>query len=244
MYWLLGRHSRLALVSKFLLYKTVLKPIWTYEIPLWGTASTSNIEILQQFQNKVLWVLVNAPWYAPNWLIHSDLKVPTVREVITKLSVYYCGRLQANPNRLANILLEDEEKNRRLKIFKPSDLTTTFTQSTAIASYFSCLSSRLLVQSIYFSKLFLIYKRVFIHCNNSQHGFTVFTSLSNSYNVLITLLWVDCTDIGENKKTFTETENEEADEENLPDFFSPNKNNTCFVKIGILMGVAMYVIVF
>jgi hypothetical protein len=105
MYWLLGQHSRLALDSKFLLYKTVPKPIWTYEIPLWGTASTSHLEILQRFQNKVLWVLVNAPWYAPNWLIHSDLKVPTVREVITKLSVYYCGRLQAHPNRLANILL-------------------------------------------------------------------------------------------------------------------------------------------
>jgi hypothetical protein len=72
----------------------------------------------------------------------------------------------------------------------------------------------------------------------------VFTSLSHSYNALITLLWVDCTDTGENKKTFTEMENEEAHEENLSDFFSPNKNNTCLVKIGILMGVAMYVIVF
>jgi hypothetical protein len=28
------------------MYKTILKPIWTYGIQLWGTASTSNIEIL------------------------------------------------------------------------------------------------------------------------------------------------------------------------------------------------------
>jgi hypothetical protein len=35
MYWLLGLH----------IYKAILKPIWTYGIQLWGTVSTSNIEI-------------------------------------------------------------------------------------------------------------------------------------------------------------------------------------------------------
>jgi hypothetical protein len=44
MYWLLGRKSLLSLSNKILLYKTILKPIWTYEIQLWGTASTSNVE--------------------------------------------------------------------------------------------------------------------------------------------------------------------------------------------------------
>jgi hypothetical protein len=33
-------------------YKTILKPIWAYGIQLWGTASTSNIEILERFQSK------------------------------------------------------------------------------------------------------------------------------------------------------------------------------------------------
>jgi hypothetical protein len=44
-YWLLGRRSRLSISNKLLLYK----PIWTYGIELWGTASTSNIEILERF---------------------------------------------------------------------------------------------------------------------------------------------------------------------------------------------------
>jgi hypothetical protein len=70
---------------------------------------------------------VNAPWYVPNGLIHSYLNVPTAREVITKLSVHYCGRLQAHPKHLANILLEDKEENRRLKRFKQFELTTRFT---------------------------------------------------------------------------------------------------------------------
>jgi hypothetical protein len=44
MYWLLGHRSQLSLRNKLLLYKTILKPIWTYGIQLWGTASTSNID--------------------------------------------------------------------------------------------------------------------------------------------------------------------------------------------------------
>jgi hypothetical protein len=49
MYWLLGRRSRLSLSNKLLLYKSILKPIWIYGIRLWGTASASNIEILECF---------------------------------------------------------------------------------------------------------------------------------------------------------------------------------------------------
>jgi hypothetical protein len=47
MYWLLGRQFKLTTSSKLLAYKVVLKPIWTYGLQLWGTASTSNIEILE-----------------------------------------------------------------------------------------------------------------------------------------------------------------------------------------------------
>jgi hypothetical protein len=109
-----------------------LNNTWT---PLWGTATNFNIELLQRFQNKVLWVLVNAPWYALKVFIHSDLNVPTVREVITKLHVHCCGRLQAHPNHLANILLEDEEENWVLKKFKPHDLKTRSTYTTFIHCY-------------------------------------------------------------------------------------------------------------
>jgi hypothetical protein len=40
MYWLLGRKSKLSASNKLLIYKTILKPIWSYGIQLWGTAST------------------------------------------------------------------------------------------------------------------------------------------------------------------------------------------------------------
>jgi hypothetical protein len=36
----------LTLANKLLIYKTVLKPIWTYGIELWGCASKTNISII------------------------------------------------------------------------------------------------------------------------------------------------------------------------------------------------------
>jgi hypothetical protein len=41
-----GRRSQLTIENKLLLYTAIMKPIWTYGVELWGTASNSNIEIL------------------------------------------------------------------------------------------------------------------------------------------------------------------------------------------------------
>lgn len=82
MYWILGRNSQLNLTNKLLLYTVILKPIWTYGIQLWGTASHSNIEILQRFQSKMLRIITNAPWFVTNDTLHHDLNIPTVKEEI------------------------------------------------------------------------------------------------------------------------------------------------------------------
>lgn len=47
MYWLISRGSQLNVENKLLFYKTIIKPIWSYRIQLWGTAANPNIEILQ-----------------------------------------------------------------------------------------------------------------------------------------------------------------------------------------------------
>ena len=36
MHWMLGRHSKLNLANKRLIYQSVKKPIWSYGIQLWG----------------------------------------------------------------------------------------------------------------------------------------------------------------------------------------------------------------
>jgi hypothetical protein len=66
LYWILGRHSPLSLLNKTLIYKVILKPVWTYGIELWGCASSSNIEIIQRYQAKMLRLITQAPWYATN----------------------------------------------------------------------------------------------------------------------------------------------------------------------------------
>lgn len=126
MYWLMGKYSKLSLDNKLLLYKTIIKPIWTYGIQLWGTACNSNIEILQRFQSKVLRTIVNAPWYVPNAIIQRDLKIPSVKDEITNFSKKYEDRLSAHPNELAVTLLNTDNDLRRLKRFKPSDLSERF----------------------------------------------------------------------------------------------------------------------
>jgi hypothetical protein len=55
---LLRRKSKLSTSNKLFIYKTIFKPIWTYEMQLWGTASTSDIEILERFQSKALGMIV------------------------------------------------------------------------------------------------------------------------------------------------------------------------------------------
>ena len=125
MYWIIGRKSKLSLTNKLLIYKAILKPIWTYGIPLWGTASQSNIEILQRLQNKILRMVTNAPWYVPNHVLHSDLQIPTIREEITRLSTNYKAKIDVHPNKLTTNLFEKHGQG-RLRRYSPLDLPTRF----------------------------------------------------------------------------------------------------------------------
>jgi hypothetical protein len=80
MYWLLGRKSKLTTSNKHLVYKTILKPVWTYRLQLWGMASTSNIKILKRFQSKALHMIVDASCHVLNTVIRRDLQTPTVKK--------------------------------------------------------------------------------------------------------------------------------------------------------------------
>jgi hypothetical protein len=60
-YWPIGKHSPLSLENKLLIYKTVLKPVWTCGIELWGCATESNIAVIQLYQSKLLNTTTNTP---------------------------------------------------------------------------------------------------------------------------------------------------------------------------------------
>lgn len=115
MAWLLGEKSHLSAENKLLLYKVVLKPVWTYGIQLWGTASNSNIEIIQRFQSKTLRKILQAPWYVRNSVIHKDSNIPLVQEEVTRFSKSYLNKLENHSNYLAVNLLDNSNSVYRLQ---------------------------------------------------------------------------------------------------------------------------------
>ena len=147
MCWIIGLKSKLSLTNKLLIYKIILKPIWTYGLPLWGTASQSNIEILQRLQNRILRMATNAPRYVPNratnapryvpnratnapryvpnHALNTDLQMPTIREEITRLSSNYKAKIEVHPNKLTTSLFEKQGPG-RLRRHSPIDLPTRF----------------------------------------------------------------------------------------------------------------------
>lgn len=115
LYWLLGKNSKLTLNNKLLIYKVVLKPIWTYGIQLWGTSSKSNISIIQRFQSKLLRTMTEAPWFVSNKIIHEDLKIPYVTEEIIQFTEKYLLKLENHTNQLAINLLDNSLNGQRLQ---------------------------------------------------------------------------------------------------------------------------------
>ncbi|CAH2103967.1 unnamed protein product [Euphydryas editha] len=114
LYWMLARNSRLSVDNKLLLYKTAIKPIWTYGIQLWGSACDSSIEIIQRSQNYILKQVSNAPWFLRTSELHEHLNVNTVKQEIKNFNCSYKARLSGHPNDLA-VQLTMPEAIRRLK---------------------------------------------------------------------------------------------------------------------------------
>jgi hypothetical protein len=104
MHWLLGRKSQLSLANKLLLYKCVLKPVWTYGIQLWGCAKPSHTQIIQRLQSKILRSISDRPWYVSHFTLHNDLRIPFVATEITRLSQLYHHRLARHHNPLVTEL--------------------------------------------------------------------------------------------------------------------------------------------
>lgn len=97
-------------------------PVWTYGIQLWGCTKKTNTQIIQQFQNKVLRGIVNAPWYIRNDDLHRDLNIQVVSEIIKKYAEAHQQRLHHHVNVEAIQLLDHTDIKRRLKRTKPFEL--------------------------------------------------------------------------------------------------------------------------
>jgi hypothetical protein len=83
--------------------------------PTMGMYEKINIDIIQQYQNKVLRCLANAPWYACNSDIHRDLGVETVASIIARHAISHENRLRYHVNEEASRHLNVQPLIRRTK---------------------------------------------------------------------------------------------------------------------------------
>jgi hypothetical protein len=83
---LLVNNKHINLNMKIIMYKSLIKPIWTYGLQLWGNAKKSNLNRIQVFQNIALRKLTNSPSYVSNHILHTDLKIKSVKE---EAIIYY-----------------------------------------------------------------------------------------------------------------------------------------------------------
>lgn len=85
-----------------------------------GTNSFSNVNIIQRFQSKVIWIVLKAPWNVCNLTLPKDTCVPSVVEEIK-------GNTENDLSKfLAVNLLDNNDNVYSLKRHSVLDLTSRF----------------------------------------------------------------------------------------------------------------------
>ncbi|VVC28136.1 Endonuclease/exonuclease/phosphatase,Reverse transcriptase domain [Cinara cedri] len=101
---LISNNKHNSLNVKLLIYKSLLKPIWTYGLQLWGNAKKFNTNKIQTLQNKILRKITNSPPYITNLTLHSDLKIKTVHEEAVSFYKRFHSKLPFHINPLISNL--------------------------------------------------------------------------------------------------------------------------------------------
>ena len=122
--WLLQKKSRLSLETKLVIYKTIIRPIWTYGVQLWGSAKPSNLKIIDRCQTKILRSILAAPKFVRNTIILRDTNIASVVEATRTYSTGYKYRLASHPNVSARRILT-ATRYRRLQRTDPLSLDET-----------------------------------------------------------------------------------------------------------------------
>jgi hypothetical protein len=121
---LLDTRSRLTLNNKILIYNSIIKPLWTYGLELWGSTKPTNLQKIQSLQSKIIRKIANAPYYVSNITLHNDLKVPFVRDLVTTRYNKFHSSLSHHINPLVQSLSSitlPQNPRRRLRRCWPRD---------------------------------------------------------------------------------------------------------------------------
>jgi hypothetical protein len=90
--------------TKLLMYKSLLKSMWTYSLQLWRNAKKTNIDKFQSFQNNILRKITNCPLYISNLTLHTNLKIKTIHEETVNYYKRFHSKLPSHINPLISNL--------------------------------------------------------------------------------------------------------------------------------------------
>lgn len=128
LYPIINKKSPLKIECGKIIYTSIIRPILTYGSSVWSNASDSQINKIQTFQNKVLRIILNAPWFIRNSLIHRELQIPHIKEYIRKLYKRYHEKLHLCPA-TARYSLGRRNIHQRLKRKLPQDILLSTSDS-------------------------------------------------------------------------------------------------------------------
>lgn len=128
LYPVINRKSSLKAKCASLIYQSILRPVITYGCIIWGTTSKTNLNKVQTFQNKILRIAVNAPWYMRNTQIHRELGIPTIEDFIKKCAKDFFKNINKCVSAV-NLQLGKRTRVTRLKKRLPQDILISSSDS-------------------------------------------------------------------------------------------------------------------
>jgi hypothetical protein len=78
--------------------------------------------LIQRFQSKTLRATRDAPWYVRNLTLHTDLKIPFIKNEILRIAERYKNQTANHDNKLREELYTNGPVTRRLNRTWPQDL--------------------------------------------------------------------------------------------------------------------------
>lgn len=92
MYPIIGRKSILSTKNKLMLFKAIIRPVFSYASPVWCSAAISNRKKLQILQNKCLKIILKLHWRHSTAEIHERSKVQSVDAYVCSLNENFNAR--------------------------------------------------------------------------------------------------------------------------------------------------------
>ena len=120
----LNRKSTLKKKCSLLIYKQILRLLITYTCSIWGKCALTHLKKLQIFQNKILRIIINSPWFVRNQSIHKDFKISKHQDHIKNLADSFFKSIQKSTGSMHYQLNTGPPIQCCLRRGRPHDLIT------------------------------------------------------------------------------------------------------------------------